>query len=207
MPYELLKIADAAPPDLHVFVADTFDLYLRDVHGLLSVSAPQTGPIRHQFQIAATVTLLAVVAGASRTIYAEEGKSGPLFADVLINFYPWDLDPPEGLDKHGASWLLYDYFRNPLVHAVGVKSSRRIVKIGRAFPGLPNKDQVARIDGLAIADLPPQPTLRLESDKAVLWVESFYWGVRKMIERVLADPERCRQAFDWINSQEFKPTA
>lgn len=204
MPYIPLDIPDTTPKALKMATAATLEIYLNEIHSLLSVPAKPAELIERQFEFSAAVMLLSVVAGASTTIYGRQGSSGSLFRGILTDFYPWDLDPPVGRNPPEAAQALYKYFRNPLVHSVGIGDGKRKVKLGRIFPGVPGVQQEARIDELACRSGPPgRPTMRFEPDRMVLWLDGFYWGVRQMVERVLSDRDRCSEAMRAIKDGKF----
>jgi len=138
--------------------------------------------------------LLSVVAGASVTLYdpgalSRRGDRGRLFREILIKHYPWDAErriPGAVLDADAAE-KLYVLLRNPLAHSLGVidpaesAGFKRVVVLKGSFA----EDVIESTERAAArpADW-LDPTLRQDGTDLVLWVRSFYWGVRKMIEHV-----------------------
>src|SRR5262249_5863588 len=149
---------------------------------------------------AITQVLLSVVAGASVTLYdpgalGRRGDRGKLFKEILINHYPWDAERriPGALVDSEAADKLYELLRNPLAHSLGVidpevsTTCKRIAVLKGPFA-----EEVIESDERAVmrpADW-LDPTLHQDGIELTLWVRSFYWGVRWMIENVVAGPSR-----------------
>ncbi len=71
--------------------------------------------------------LLSLVSGVSTTLFkrdalSQTGNRGKLFKEVLQKHYPWDqeIDAPGRRSGAEAAADLYDLFRNPLAHTLGV---------------------------------------------------------------------------------------
>jgi hypothetical protein len=62
-------------------------------------------------------------------IVQRPGGSGVRFKAVLEKYYPWDMEPVGGFDAKIGSKVLYDIFRNPLVHALGLSRERMAIGI------------------------------------------------------------------------------
>jgi hypothetical protein len=87
------------------------------------------------------------------------------------------------VSKEEAVLILYDVFRNPFVHSLGVhKVTAPVVKLGQVFRGT---DAEARVEQLERSRTKPysDPSLVVTAEKRVLWLDQFYWGVRKLVER------------------------
>jgi hypothetical protein len=186
MTYHPLQLADDMPRELRGFIANTHEQYLVQVHHLLSTALPGTEDAPgQQFQLSAAVMLLCVVAGAGATLSLIDAEPGDQFKCTLTQFYPWDLDPPEGLAPASAAHVLYEVFRNPLVHTSTARPARRrLVKIGSVYPSTRRVEEIETMQGR-----PGRASVIQEAHKHVVWVDTFYWGVREMIRRVTADPE------------------
>jgi hypothetical protein len=98
-------------------------------------------------------------------------------------------------------------FRNPLTHDLGldiekkaktplIKLKRRVTKGGTR--GLPEKD----IEALEKTAARPtmSATVVVRPDATVLLVEALYWGVRGMIEELVADKTRMKTADTFLAS-------
>ncbi len=188
MPYTPLDLPADLPESVRAVVAEV-EKYLYDVHCLLATPNRETTPGR-QFQLPVALTLLTAVAGISSHLYRRKRKDKSRFIGCLEDFYPWDLDPPEGVPPRKACEELYEAFRNPLLHDVGV-SFQQIgkMKLGQIFPG--TDDASERIAELERTEGKPfdKAAVVVTPEKRVLWTNAFYWGVRRMIERMLRDEE------------------
>ena len=167
------------------------------VHWMLATTIAQpgdTGP-RRQLQIPIAHTLLATVAGISTQLYRCPGETGVRFKNCLTAFFPWDVDPPTGVSKEEAAKILYGVFRNPLVHNLGLKKpTDPVVKIGQVFRGTDDAERrVEELERLAVKPY-SDPCLVVTPEKRVLWLDPFYWGVRKLVERWSRDSNEISHA-------------
>ena len=160
---------------------------MQDVHWMLAtvISEPtDTGP-RRQLQVPIAHVLLATVAGVSTQLLHAPGKgTGGQFKECISRFFPWDLDPPTGVSNHEAAKILYEVFRNPLVHHLGLdRASAPAVRIGQVFRG--TVDAESRVEELERLTAKPysEPCLVVTPERRVLWLDPFYSGVRKPVER------------------------
>jgi hypothetical protein len=149
--------------------------------------------------------LLATVAGASTQLLHTPGKgTGARFRECLVSFFPWDIDPPRGVSNEEAAKILYDVFRNPMVHFLGLnKATDPIVKIGHVFRGTDDAEQ--RVEQLERLTVKPysDPCLVVTPEKRVLWLDPFYWGVRRLVERWSRDADQWRKR---IRSSQILPS-
>lgn len=200
--YTPLQLPASLPPELEVIIRHAIeDPYLFDIHRLLSFGDTDAHPTRQQLQISIAVLLLSVVSGVSSTIYAKyDGSPRKQFVGVLCDWYPWDLDAPEGVGSKGAAEILYDVFRNPLVHRLGLRRKRcRAIKIGRIHPGASRVTEMEQL-----TERPgSEPSLVVRHDTIVFWLDNFYWGVRRMIEGMAADSNQCSRAVQWLKDGKF----
>ncbi|MCY3829853.1 MAG: hypothetical protein OXF89_12020 [Rhodospirillaceae bacterium] len=150
-------------------------------------------PRRLQQPIA--LVLLATVAGISKILFhlptefdQVRYKDRIQFVECLKGYFPWDIDPPKGVFPEEAVEILYDVFRNPLVHALGfTKAGMPTVRIGQLFRG--TDDPENSIEALERLEEKPytEPCLSVTQEESVLLVDPFYWGVRKLVERWSGD--------------------
>jgi hypothetical protein len=205
MPYTPLPLPTHVPDPLRAFVAATVENYLWEVHYLLAIPAiPGQGGAyeKRQFQWCIANTLLAVIAGVAATLTTNDEPPGRQFKDALRRFYPWDRDEPRGINAEGAANVLYEVFRNPLVHTAMARPKGRPVKIGRVFPGLSPEALEERVVEIETTrERPPsKPSMVVRDDAIVLWIDPLYWGIREMIPRALADAEECTRVLERIAS-------
>lgn len=102
-------------------------------------SACKTAPLPPNYDItvdcnfAVTHVLMSVIGGISTTLYEQTGKVGVRFIGVLEDYYSWDLEPKGILQKKDVVNAIYNIFRNPLTHDLGLdvkkKSKGLTVKI------------------------------------------------------------------------------
>ena len=107
--------------------------------------------------------------------------------------------------EYAYSRMIYALFRNPLTHDLGLdlekkeKTQKVVVKrlttnagrVGHTERGVEDLESPARPPNLS-------PLLTVESDRVVLLVEAFYWGVRKMMLNLNADRARVAAAESFL---------
>lgn len=200
MAYVPLTLPDDLPTGVHRVIRGTTERFLEDIHWMLATAHPERGP-KHQFQRPSAVALLAIVAGISRLPFKDDRQSGKRFKDCLNRFFPWDVDPPDGVSPIEAAEILYSVFRNPLVHQLGIDFDRSYaVKIGAILAGSENAEKSIEEMERSAAKPHTKPCLVVSDNKRVLWVNPFYWGVRRLIERWAADSALVRQTEERISS-------
>ncbi|MCL5062845.1 MAG: hypothetical protein M0Z70_07790 [Nitrospiraceae bacterium] len=133
-------------------------------------------------------------------IEKQTGHVGARFTGVLEDYYPWYLEPSGILPKKDAAEAIYNVFRNPLTHDLGLDvkqhSKGLVVKVKRLKTstrggkdrGLPEKTIESLEDGTTRPKM--SATVTATPQKKVLLVEGLYWGIRVMIERLTADKVR-----------------
>jgi hypothetical protein len=206
MPYRALSIPAHVAPHVAGVVRRLEDHYFRDVHCLLRLPIPNYRLTAGcNFTIAQV--LMSVIGGLSTTLYGHGGESGRRFKRLLIDFYPWDLEPLLTVTPTQGAEVIYSVFRNPLAHNLGLdieKKARTLeVKVKRLATkggtrGLTEKavELLERTDGR----ITMSPTVTLRSGATVLLVEALYWGTRVMIERLLNDATRMTRAEAYLAS-------
>jgi len=198
MAYVLLDLPPSLPPPVAQVIRGPVENYLHDVHWMLAMTLPggPDGPGR-QLQNPIAITLLAVVAGVSTELYqvSDSTPTGRRFKRCLIDYFPWDIDPPRGVSKDEAANILYKSFRNPMVHFLGL-SHPLTTKVGSVLRG--TQDAEARVEELERLTEKPysDPSLVATSEKGVLWVDPFYWGVRQMVQRWARDDQQVAAAHE-----------
>ena len=189
--YQPLLLPEGLDPDSAKLIRDQLEPQLTDVHAMLRLPIDGDPGLRGGCNLSVTQVLLSVISGVSVTVYdpsalTRRGGRGKLFREVLKKHYPWDEErhlPGARLDADAAA-KLYDLFRNPLAHTLGVvdpqdnPSGRRVI-IAKG------SNTESYIVATEMATSRPadwtDPTLREKYNELVLWVLSFYWGVRRMI--------------------------
>ena len=191
MAYVPLDLPTSLPTPVEQVIRGPVENYLHDVHWMLATTLPGGDGPGRQLQNPIAMTLLAVVAGVSTELYqAPQGTgTGRRFKDCLIDFFPWDIDPPQGVSNEKAAEILYDGFRNPMAHFLGLWNPLR-TKLGIVFRG--TEDAEAKVEELERLNNKPysDPCLVVTAEKRVLWLDQLYWGVRQMIQRWARDPNQ-----------------
>lgn len=207
MPYAAVPCPSHLPPGVRAAVNRLEEQYLREVHVMLRLPIPN-------YRLDSTCTfscaqvLMAVVAGMSTMLYAHrDSKPGADFKGLLVAFYPWSQEPNLAVTAAQGAQIMYDVFRNPLVHNLGAHVRRRAttpsVKIKRGG----RKVGAGGLTEAMISKLeqPTRPagvsaviTVR-PGDATVLFVEPLYWGVRTMLASLLTDAPRMQKAEAYLH--------
>jgi hypothetical protein len=207
MAYHELPLPPGLPTDEQEFIRKQIEPYLMDVHALLRLPIDVDG-FRGECggNFGAAELLLAVVSGVSVTLYdptaldSQAPISGDRFKKVLKDRYPWDQEPQIQVPKlkDEAPEHLWRLFRNPLSHAFGAMGPARskkynpegwgiVIEKGAISEAHIEADERATTRPSDGDDWKTKTTLREEGGKLVLWVRSFYWGVRQMVVNVAVD--------------------
>jgi hypothetical protein len=153
---------------------------------------------------AITQVLMGAISGVSTTLYMpsmHSGQSGLRFKNLLVEYYPWDLESSQSVAPKQAAEVLYAVFRNPLAHDLGLglqkKATTRKVLIKRlttknGIHGLP-EETIEEIESTN-KRFGMSATLTVRDDATVLLVEALYWGVRVMLEQLTKDAGRMQNA-------------
>jgi hypothetical protein len=89
MSYPSIRLSQDIPLNVRVVIERGIDPLLREVHIMLGV---QIDDAKHLLQNSIANTLLAVISGASATLYAREGDSKAQFTGQLVDHFPWPRD-------------------------------------------------------------------------------------------------------------------
>jgi hypothetical protein len=206
MAYRGLKIDPSTPATVRKLVGTLESHYLCDVHSMLRLPIPNYR-IMAGCNFAAVQVLMATIGGISTTLYSHTGGKGKRFKDLLIGYYPWSLEPPNTVTPVQATDIIYSVFRDPLTHDLGLdiekKAKTPSVEIKRRATknktrGLPEKEIEALENTASRPNMSPTVTVR--PDATVLFIEALYWGVRRMIEDLLADKTRMQSADSFLAS-------
>ena len=99
------------------------ELLLRDAHAMLFLPRKDIRALRAGCNYAMLITLCCVLGGVSRTIYPRrlqpnKDSDRACFTE-LFKRMPWGKTKDGWISRRTAGKLLYDGFRNPLVHELG----------------------------------------------------------------------------------------
>ena len=224
MPYQTLTLHPDAPPYTRTFINHALeDHYFRDVHAMLRLPL-RSAKITGGCNFSAFHTLLAAIGGISTVLYKQTAtRIGAAFENVLVDYYPWDREEPELKSedgRHVVAKVLYDEFRGPLTHNLGVRMvpgpSGQVVPVIRGYilkiirltdpsgDGLPE----GQIELLETSRNSPftgmDVTVGLYEHKKVLNLERLYWGIRQMVERLSADKATMSRAKAFLTQRKIK---
>ncbi len=123
--FQPLGISPGTPLIVRLFISKHVEMLFRDVHAMLRLPIAGTDDgLSAGCNFAAATFLLTIIAGISKTLFHPPTVPNPRaedryrFTKLVEGFYPWDA---EGLtDGEWFAEQLYQYFRNPLVHALGM---------------------------------------------------------------------------------------
>jgi hypothetical protein len=193
-----IQINPATPETVKRLIQGAVEDQFKDVHSMMMLP---------NCNFATTAILVNLISGMSTIFYQQHGGSGDRFKNMLSEFYPWDLQPPNNARPELVIECLYDTVRNPLAHSLAVRTqevkARRgqpkyiVVRkpSGKSFgygkPGLPED----LLEQLERSPTPPGPTLTENAEGGrTLCVDGLYWGVRTMLSRLTYDAARMQKS-------------
>lgn len=217
MPYKAIQANLQQWPNVERFIRGTLEpLFFHDVHTMLRLPLREQG-LTAGCNFAITHMLLASVSGISTTLFNPtpdaSGASGKLFMQCLTKFYPWDVEKglPNKLDDLADS--LYNEFRNPLAHNLGIlRHVRERIKKSNSRKQRPSPSKKFEIERMNKEGLDETTIEKLESsdewpflptfkftvevrpDAEILKVERLYWGIRQMVRRLAKNQETMKEA-------------
>ncbi len=195
MAFKPLDVPVQIPMPVADFVTGPLSEALKEFRFLLQQNFPDQAP-QGSLQYSLAILILSITDGAAQTLYPASGSSSARFKGFIRSYYPWELDPPDGLTPEQATTELYYTFRCPLIHRFGMRVRYPVnVKLGRVF----SQDENS-VDALEAYTLRPysDASIQKSDQRIVLWIDSYYWALRKTIERALADIPRMRLAEEWL---------
>lgn len=206
MSYQQLTLDTKTPAVVEHFVRQHLDMQFHDIHCMLRLPLPEIG-LNAGCNFAIANSLLALISGISSLLtdnFDTSGQSGDLFKKILLDYYPWDLQPPEKSTKERSVDHLYDYFRNPLAHSLGIKTKGNflvvIAKNGLSETEIERLEQSQSSPGPAIVYTPI--TVKNEQiEQITLNVANLYWGVREMLKRLSNDTNQMQKTEQNMKSQ------
>jgi hypothetical protein len=191
-----------AYPAVSAFVTDHLSMQFGDVRSMMRLPLPDLG-IGHACNFAATAVLCNLVSGVSVSLYMpkspvmmdQKGKkhwvgSGEAFKRLLEDFYPWGKDE----DGKQRARVLYDLFRNPFAHALGVhgKTGYRIV-VARLSGGL-QEAQLEQLERSATRPAWLPPGLSGGGNRWSVVAEGLYRDVFHMLWNLARNKTQMTQA-------------
>lgn len=211
MAYRPVVLSTNTPPRVRQLINEYIEnLSFSDIHTMLQLPLPDY-ELGAGCGFAITHVLMSVIGGVSTTLYdptRNGGKDeiGKKFTRLLEDYYPWNREPSSGLPPRGAANIIYEVFRNPLTHDLGlnVKGRRLQVSIKRLRISVNGEERTGlrerEIEQLERGPRPKMSATVTRSDQGIiLFVEALYWGVRRMIEKISVDKTRMKAAEKFLS--------
>jgi len=193
MPYKPLKLASSTPPHVKALIRSLEINYLQEVHTMLRLPLPAEG-LNSSCNTAIVKVLLAVISGASDTLFKKKRGSGNNFKELMKCHYPWDKEPGNQTSPCVGATMLYNLFRNPLTHNLGLSLSNKTKGQKRVVLRLVSNPEnhghhEAYINKLESQVRPDSlsATIRVKDNNLTVLIEALYWGVRQMIQSLTND--------------------
>jgi len=199
----------ALPPQVGRLLWKLERHFLEPAHGLLRLPLPDENVVG-EFNFTIANLLLSVIAGISTTLYESEGGNGERFQGALLRYYPFHLEPADAPARELIADTLWSVFRNALAHDLGFDVRKHAktpeTKVMRNTTRTLSRDQCGLTEEqiAALEDSAKRPqdtaTVQIRPDATVLSIEALYWGVRCMVEAILADAKRVQDAEVYLAS-------
>lgn len=194
MAYIPTPINPNTPPRVATFIRKHLDMQFADIHSMLRLPFPDMNGLGG-CNFAAANSLLAFVSGFAAMLTKDmdtTGQSGKLFKQILKDYYPWNVQPPFNngdLDK--TIDHLYELFRNPLSHSLGLRKKGNFLVTIAKESGMSESN----IERLEQQSSPPTQAMEYSPieingemiEQVILYIGPMYWGVRQMLTRMTTD--------------------
>lgn len=204
MPYQRLVLDPTTPPSVKRLVARLERLSFSDVHTMLRLPEPATN-LTAGCNFAVAYVLMAAVGGISTTLYRLGKTDGERFKGLLTDYYPWDFEPTQHVPPAEAARIIYEVFRNPLTHDLGLDLRGKSKGIKVVVKRLQSPNHAGGLPEQWIESLekgPARPkmssTVSVRKDAKVLLVEALYWGLRRMVEAMTRDAQLMTRAENFL---------
>lgn len=199
--YVPLKLDDSLPGQLRDYVRQVIDPAFEELRYLFTLNTPQAGP-NGSLQRPILVYLLSVTDGIAQTLFKGTGGAADRFKGFLRDHFPWDIDPPSGLTKEEAADVVWQFYRCPFIHRLGLRydtqGSELKVEVGRSFQN--TNSGLSELESLRTCRPGSESTVKKTQDKIILWLDSFYWGVRIATEHLLSESGNWTRIESWHKS-------
>lgn len=205
MAYQPMVLDPSTPATVTRLVGLLERVSFRDVHTILRLPmAASTLGAACNFAIAHV--LLATIGGISTTMYRSGKTDGERFKSLLRDHYPWNREPTHDVTPAEAARMIYEVFRNPLTHNLGLdlfgKSQGAKLVVKRLRSGSDGDGMSEQwIERLEAGPGRPRmsSTVTVRPDGArVLLVEALYWGVRRMVESMAREAHLMKKAENFL---------
>lgn len=201
MTYRRLSVPKGAPDSIVQFFAGAIDPRFEEFEYLLTLQAPGADA-RGSLQLSLTTLVCALADGCAQVLLPGKMRNGERFTRYLLLFYPWKLDPPDGLTPEEACAAVWENYRNPVMHRFGInkKNPFERIKFGRVFTQTP--DTIVKLREVSTRPY-SDPFIKRGSGRVVLWIDGFYWGLRMAAQAALVDDARWSELDHHIANEDF----
>jgi len=207
MAYQRLILDPSTPPLVKGLIRKVDDFEFSDIHSMLRLPL-NNYRITTACNRGITHALMAVIGGISTSLYKQSGLVGPRFKGVLIDYFPWNLEPQGSLAPNDVADIIYEVFRNPLTHNLGLDVRKKSQGLKVLIKRLSTKTPSGKSRGLTEVYIErlersqrrpsTSATVTVTPTNKVLLVECLYWGTRRMIERLSKDHKRMTAAESFL---------
>ena len=183
--YGNLRLPSRAPGGLKAFVRDHIDPRFEEFEFLLTLQMPGAGP-KGSLQLPYSILLLSLCDASAQFLITDQTLSNrELFEKFLLDFYPWDKDKPLHMTRQEACAKLWTLFRNPLTHLFGIRPDKQeATAIGRSLA----PPDIAHLNsGERRPSSEPFIDRNIRKARIVFWIDGFYWGLRRAVEKAFED--------------------
>jgi len=201
MNYKLLEVPNDAPDGLKRFCVGAIDPRFAEFEFLLTQQMPGVDA-KGSLQLSLTTLVCALADGCAQVLFPGKMGNGDRFKGYLLQFYPWKMDPPEGMTPEEACAAVWEKYRNPTMHRFGINKTNMLerVKFGRIFAQTSESLATLRQG----KERPySDPFIKRGNARIVLWIDGFYWGLRMAAQSALADRTRWPELENHITTEAF----
>jgi len=209
MAYIPIPKPTALSPYIMEVIEHVLDPCFEEIHYLLTIRRQDQGP-KGSYQKTQAMVLIALADGMAQ-LFIADGKIqvGDRFKKFLEKYYPWDKDMPDGFSRDEAVNFIWDNYRCPLFHRLGLRHSPdNLIRYGNVFSR--SEDEIESIESCEIRPSTCAFLEKKNSKEGVEYVnflvESFYWGLRQAITNVFNEPrEELDKIENRIRSGDYDP--
>ncbi len=186
MAYQPLDINPSTPAKVIDFIRRHVDMLFHDVHCMLRLPIPAQN-LDAGCNFAAATYLLDLISGISTALYDGRGGSGVRFKAIVEKYYPWETEPVGGVTAKAGSEVLYNVFRNPLVHALGLGKAHVAITKSNGLPEDLLEALECSMTRPAVGSYEATIKVHRADNGMDLVVDGLYWGIRVMVRRLTDD--------------------
>jgi hypothetical protein len=150
-------------------------------------------------------TLLAVLTDSSANLF-QPGTMEAIdrFKTFMKENYPWDIDPPFGLDPQDAIDLMWEVVRASAIHRLGLQPDPPF-EVRYVVPFSTTDESMTEIE---LSDERPfsEPTIKFDGRNLTIQLKSWYWGLRRAVVKAVDSQSKVQSVTAHIQAGEFART-